>query len=255
MNLDEQTILVAGGNSGLGAACVRRFASRGAKVVIADVDESAVKQLGAGQDGTVAFEKTDVTDESSVRNLIEVAQSRFGPISAVVNCAGILGAARIVGRDGPHDLDLFTRVIQVNLIGTFNLLRLTADAMSSNDPNEQGERGVIITTSSVAAFEGQLGQAAYAASKGGVASMTLPAARELSKFGIRVVSIAPGVFLTPMMESAPAAVLKSLEQQIQFPARLGQPDEFAALAQHIMENPMINGSVIRLDGAMRMGAK
>jgi NAD(P)-dependent dehydrogenase (short-subunit alcohol dehydrogenase family) len=174
----------------------------------------------------------------------------------VVNCAGILGSARIVGREGPHDLELFARVVKVNLIGTFNVMRLAATAMSRNEPlSADGERGVIVNTASVAAFEGQIGQAAYAASKGGVASLTLPAARELAKLGIRVMAIAPGIFATPMMDAAPEALRESLASQIPFPPRLGRPDEFASLAQHIVENPMLNGAVLRLDGAVRMAAK
>jgi NAD(P)-dependent dehydrogenase (short-subunit alcohol dehydrogenase family) len=194
----------------------------------------------------------DVTDEHSVQRAIEAAFAAFGSLSGAMHCAGIVGAARIVGRDGPHSLEMFKRVLDVNLIGTFNVMRLAAAAMAVNQADAEGERGVIINTASTAAFEGQTGQAAYAASKGGVAAMTLPAARELARFGIRVVAIAPGVFETPMMSSMPESAVESLVRQVPFPARLGRPSEFAALARHIVENPMLNGCTIRLDGALRM---
>jgi NAD(P)-dependent dehydrogenase (short-subunit alcohol dehydrogenase family) len=197
----------------------------------------------------------DVTSEPSAQAAIDLAIQRFGGLQGLVSCAGILGASRIVGREGPHDLALFQKVIQVNLVGTFNMLRLAAAAMSKNEPNAEGERGVIINTASVAAFEGQIGQAAYSASKGGVAAMTLPAARELARFGIRVVAIAPGVFDTAMMSAAPDAVRQGLAEQSVFPPRFGRAEEFAQLVQQIVENPMLNGSVIRLDGAVRMPAK
>jgi NAD(P)-dependent dehydrogenase (short-subunit alcohol dehydrogenase family) len=190
-----------------------------------------------------------------VQAAIALAASEFGRVDGVVNCAGIIGAGRIVGKNGPHDLALFERVVRVNLIGTFNVLRLAAAAMAANSPNADGERGVIVNTASVAAFEGQLGQAAYSASKGGVAALTLPAARELARFGIRVVAIAPGVFETPMMAGMTPEVRESLVEQCVFPPRLGRGEEFAKLAQQIVENPMLNGSVIRLDGALRMGSK
>jgi NAD(P)-dependent dehydrogenase (short-subunit alcohol dehydrogenase family) len=216
------TFLITGGASGLGAACARRLVQAGASVVIADVSAAA--------------------GEALAKELGERA-------------ACVLGAARIVGRDGPHDLALFERVIRVNLVGTFNMLRLAAAAMTLNPPGVDGERGVIVNTASVAAFDGQIGQAAYAASKGGVASLTLPAARELARFGIRVVAIAPGVFDTAMMQAAPDAVRQSLAEQAAFPHRFGRPEEFAQLVQQVIENPMLNGCVIRLDGAMRMGPK
>lgn len=222
--------------------------------MIGDVNpagEALATELGAD----VCFCHTDVTSPDDAARAIEMARSRFGSLRGVVNCAGILGASRVVTREGPHDLDLFARVVAVNLIGTFNVIRLAAEAMSGNPVTEGGERGVIVNTASVSAFEGQIGQAAYSASKGGVASMTLPIARELGRFGIRVVAIAPGVFMTPMMQAAPPAVLESLQAQTVFPERLGDPAEFAALVAHVVENPMLNGSVIRLDGAMRMRAK
>ena len=255
MQLADKTFLISGGGSGLGAACVRRFAAGGANVVVADVNEAAGVAVAGEIGSRGAFAKTDVTNEASVLAAIAVATERFGGLHGVVNCAGVLHAARIVGKDGPYDLAAFTRVIQVNLIGTFNVLRLAAAAMANNEPNADGERGVVINTASVSAFEGQIGQAAYAASKGGVASLTLPAARELARFGIRVVAIAPGIFETPMMQAAPESVRQSLLEQIPFPHRFGNPAEFAALAQHIVENPLLNGSVIRLDGAVRMGPK
>lgn len=255
MQLEGNTFLVTGGASGLGRACVERFAAAGANVVAADLNIEAGEALASKLGKAVAFAETDVTDATSVEAALQIATDRHGSLQGVVNCAGILGAARVVGREGPHDLELFSRVIQVNLIGTFNVMRLAAVVMSCGDPNEEGERGAIINTASVSAFEGQIGQAAYSASKGGVAGMTLPVARELARFGIRVVAIAPGIFYTPMMQAAPPKVLESLEQQALFPARLGKPEEFAAMAQHIIENPMLNGSVVRLDGAVRMGPK
>jgi NAD(P)-dependent dehydrogenase (short-subunit alcohol dehydrogenase family) len=251
----NQKVLIAGGASGLGQATARRLVSGGASVVIADMNASAGEALAKELGDRAAFAPTDVTSEQSVQAAIELAIKRFGALHGVVNCAGILGAARIVGRDGPHDLALFQKVIHVNLIGTFNVLRLAAAAMSKSEPSAEGERGIIINTASVAAFEGQIGQAAYAASKGGVASLTLPAARELARFGIRVVAVAPGVFETAMMEAAPGAVRDSLAEETVFPARFGRAAEFAQLVQQIIENPMLNGCVIRLDGAMRMGAK
>lgn len=255
MQVQDNAFLVAGGSSGLGAACVRHLVSLGARVVAADVNE----QLGGGLEKelgeSVRFVRADVTDEQSVRAALDLAGNHFGGLRGAINCAGILHAARVVGREGPYDLAAFSRVIEVNLIGTFNVLRLAAEMMTGNTPNEDGERGVIINTASVAVWDGQIGQAAYAASKGGVASMTLPVARELARFGIRVVAIAPGVFETPMMTAAPDEVRASLASQIPFPPRFGRPSEYAALAEHIIENPMLNGTVIRLDGAIRMGAK
>ena len=255
MQVADHTYLVTGGGSGLGAGTARRLAAANANVVIADLSVAAGQALASELSSRGAFVATDVTSEPSAQAAINTAIQRFGTVHGLINCAGILGASRIVGRDGPHDLGLFQKVIQVNLVGTFNLLRLAAAAMSKNEPNADGERGVIICTASVAAFEGQIGQAAYAASKGGVASLTLPAARELARFGIRVVTIAPGVFETAMMQAAPDVVRQSLSDQAAFPPRFGQPDEFAQLVQQIIENPMLNGCTIRLDGALRMPAK
>ena len=255
MQLAGRTVLITGGASGLGAGCVRRLVAAGANAIIADLNEAAGEALAGALGSRAAFVRTDVTSADSGQAAIDLAHYQFGGLHGLVNCAGILGASRIVGREGPHDLALFQKVIAVNLLGTFNMLRLAAAAMTKNEPDTNGERGVIVNTSSVSAFEGQLGQAAYSASKGGVASLTLPAARELAKFGIRVVAIAPGVFDTAMMQAAPDPVQESLAEQCVFPTRFGRPDEFAQFVQQIIENPMLNGSVLRLDGAMRMGAK
>ncbi|QDU30513.1 2,5-dichloro-2,5-cyclohexadiene-1,4-diol dehydrogenase [Anatilimnocola aggregata] len=256
MQVKNSTFLVTGGASGLGQGTVRRLARAGANVVIADLNTAAgqamVDELGADK---VVFQSTDVTSAESAQAAVDLAVQRYGGLQGLVNCAGILGASRVLGKEGPHDLALFRRVIEVNLIGTFNMIRLAATAMAQGQPNEEGERGVIVCTASVAAEEGQIGQAAYSASKGGVASMTLPIARELGKHGIRIVSIAPGVFETAMMQAAPTNVRDSLAAQIPFPSRYGRPDEFAQLVQQIAENTYFNGTMIRLDGAIRMGAK
>jgi NAD(P)-dependent dehydrogenase (short-subunit alcohol dehydrogenase family) len=203
----------------------------------------------------VRFVRTDVTDPASVENAIQVALGEFGGLQGVVNCAGIAIAERVVGKDGPHALDSFARVVTVNLIGTFNVIRLAGAAMMQGTPTESGERGVIVNTASVAAFEGQIGQAAYSASKGGVAALTLPVAREFARSGIRVMTIAPGLFDTPMLAGLPEEARESLGQQVPFPSRLGRPAEYAALVQHIIENEMLNGEVIRLDGAIRMAPR
>jgi len=255
MQVKDHTFLITGGASGLGEACARRLAGQGARIVVADVNESVGSAIVGELGPNAAFALTDVTSETSGRKAIQAAVDRFGGLHGLINCAGILGASRILSREGPHSLDLFSRVIQVNLIGSFNMLRLAAEAMAANPGKEDGERGVVINTSSVSAFEGQIGQAAYTASKGGVAALTLPAARELARIGVRVVAIAPGVFETPMMHAAPDAVRDSLAAQIPFPPRLGRPDEFAQLAVHVIENVMLNGCVLRLDGALRMTAK
>ncbi len=254
MEIASRSFLITGGASGLGAATARQLAACGANVVIADLQASAGDKLAMELGPKSAFVATDVTSETSAQGAIDATIRTFGGFNGLVNCAGILGAARIVGREGPHDLALFQKVIHVNLIGTFNMLRLAAAAMAKNEPMEDGERGVVINTASVAAFEGQIGQAAYAASKGGVASLTLPAARELARFGIRVVTIAPGVFETAMMGAASESVRQSLGSQAAFPQRFGRPAEYAQLVQQIIENPMLNGCTIRLDGAIRMAA-
>lgn len=255
MQISGNTFLVTGGSSGLGGACVRLLASAGGNVVIADLNKDAGAKLAAELGPCVRFVPCDVTDEVSTTAAIEVALKHFGGLRGAILCAGIGLAERILGKSGSHALDAFTRVIRVNLIGTFNALRLAAAAMSQATPLPNGERGVIVCTASVAAFEGQIGQAAYAASKGGVVALTLPAARELARFGIRVATIAPGTFDTPLLAGLPDAARQSLAQQVPFPSRLGRPDEFAALARHIIENEMLNGEVIRLDGALRMGPK
>jgi NAD(P)-dependent dehydrogenase (short-subunit alcohol dehydrogenase family) len=255
MEIKNHTFLVSGGSSGLGAACVRMLAGAGANVVIADVNKDQGERLAAELGRYVGFVATDVTDEASVQNAVSSAVKMFGPLTGSIQCAGIVLAEKVLGKTGPHPLASFAKVIQTNLIGTFNVNRLVAAAMVSNQPSTGGERGVLINTASVAAYEGQIGQAAYAASKGGVVALTLPLARELARHGIRVVAIAPGIFDTPLLAGLPEPARQSLGQQVPFPPRLGRPEEFAALARHIIENEMLNGEVIRLDGAMRMGPK
>ncbi len=258
MQLQDKGVLVTGGASGLGEACVRLLTQAGAKVVIADLNSDAGIALSTEHSHTglsTLFAKTDVTDEESMRAAVRDAVETFGGLHVLINCAGIGLAERVLGKNGPHDLRSFSKVIQVNLIGTFNAIRLAAAEMTENVPNEEGERGVIINTASVAAFDGQIGQAAYSASKGGIVGMTLPIARELARFGIRVNTIAPGIFDTPLLGALPEPARISLGQQVPFPPRLGRPSEYAALAKHIIENVMLNGEVIRLDGALRMGMR
>lgn len=247
MRVEGKTFLVTGGGSGLGDAVVRNLASGGANVIVADLKGEATGE-------NMRFVETDVASEESVRGAVEAALE-FGSLHGAINCAGIAVAERTLGRDGPHSLDSFTKVVQVNLIGTFNVIRLAAEAMVGNEPTEGGERGVIVNTASVAAFDGQIGQSAYAASKGGVASLTLPIARELARSGIRVMTIAPGIFDTPMLAGLSEEARESLGGQVPFPSRLGRPDEYAALVRHIIENEMLNGEVIRLDGAIRMAPR
>jgi NAD(P)-dependent dehydrogenase (short-subunit alcohol dehydrogenase family) len=255
MQVQDHTFLVTGGASGLGAACARLLAGAGGRVVIADLNKDAGTRLAAELGDRARFAPTDVTDEASVQNALATATQTFAGLHGVVGCAGIGLAERVLGKTGPHDLNAFTRIIRVNLIGTFNVIRLAAVVMSQGPPDPSGERGVIVNTASVAAFEGQIGQAAYSASKGGVVSMTLPIARELARFGIRVATIAPGIFDTPLLAGLPEPARQSLGQQVPFPSRLGRPEEFAALVRHIIENEMLNGAVIRLDGALRMAPK
>ncbi|AJP58540.1 3-hydroxy-2-methylbutyryl-CoA dehydrogenase [Pandoraea vervacti] len=252
MEIQGNVFLITGGASGLGAAAARWLAGLGAKVVLADVNVDEGRTLAEKLGGK--FVKCDVTQETDGKAAVAAAQS-LGTPRGLVNCAGIAIGSKTVGRDGPHPLDAFSRVIQINLIGTFNMIRLAASAMSQTEPNGEGERGVIVNTASVAAFDGQMGQAAYAASKGGVASLTLPVARDLSRSGIRVMTIAPGIFETPMMLGMPAEVQASLGQMVPFPPRLGRPAEYAMLVEQIVRNPMLNGEVIRLDGAIRMQPK
>jgi NAD(P)-dependent dehydrogenase (short-subunit alcohol dehydrogenase family) len=255
MEVSGKAFLVSGGASGLGAACVRMLAGAGGKVLIADLNPETGERVAAELGPHARFQPTDVTDEASARAAVEAAVRHFGVLHGSIHCAGIGVAERILGKTGPHPLGSFSKVIGVNLIGTFNVLRLAAEAMAKNEPSASGERGVIVNTASVAAFEGQIGQAAYAASKGGVVSLTLPAARELARLGIRVLAIAPGIFDTPLLAGLPEPARQSLGQQVPFPPRLGRPEEFAALVRHILENEMLNGTVIRLDGAMRMAPK
>ena len=253
MHLRGNTFLVSGGASGLGAACVRMLAQAGANVVIADVNRAAGEALAA--ELGVRFAPTDVTDEASVQNAVTLAVQSFGNLHGSIQCAGIALAEKVHGKTGPNPLAGFVKTIQVNLIGTYNVLRLATAAMMQNAPNPGGERGVVINTASVAAFDGQVGQAAYSASKGGIVAMTLPLAREFARHGIRVMAIAPGIFDTPLLAGLPESTRQSLGQQVPFPPRLGRPDEYAALARHIVENEMLNGEVIRLDGAIRMAPK
>ena len=255
MQIKETTVLVTGGASGLGAGCVRRFANQGARVVIVDLNADQGTALAAEIGGQARFVQADVSNEADVQAAVQVAVEQFGGLHVALNCAGIVIGERTVGKNGPHDLAHFEKVIRVNLIGTFNVIRLAAAAMAENAPNADGERGVLISTASVAAFDGQIGQAAYAASKGGVVGMTLPIARDLSRLGIRVMTIAPGIMETPMMAGMSEEVRASLGGQVPFPSRLGQPDEYAQLAQHIVENAYLNGEVIRLDGAIRLAPR
>ena len=255
MDLSHVVAIVTGGASGLGAATALRLARGGAKVVAADLNEEAGAAIAAELGDSGRFVRTDVTSEESVAATIAATTEAFGRINVLVNCAGIGVAAKTLGRKGVHSLGLFTKVLTVNTIGTFNCIRLVAEHMSTQEPNAGGERGVIINTASVAAFDGQIGQAAYSASKGAVVGMTLPIARDLSRFGIRVCTIAPGVFLTPMLAGLPEKVQDALGAQVPFPSRLGQPDEYGQLAQSIIENAMLNGETIRLDGALRMPPK
>lgn len=255
MQVSGSTFLITGGASGLGAACAKTLTDAGAKVVICDVNteqgQKYVKELGAN----ARFAKTDVTSEEDVNAAIAIASGELGGLHGAINCAGIGVAERTLGKNGVHDLKLYTKVIQVNLIGTFNVCRLAANFMANQQPNAAGERGVLINTASVAAFDGQIGQVAYSSSKGGVAALTLPLARDLARSGIRVVTIAPGLFDTPMMAGLPEPARQALGASVPFPPRLGRPSEYAALAKHIIENEMLNGETIRLDGALRMAPK
>jgi NAD(P)-dependent dehydrogenase (short-subunit alcohol dehydrogenase family) len=261
VNIDGRTFLISGGGSGLGAATARLLAACGARLLIADVNEAAGNALADELRARARFVKTDVTSEADVAAAVAVAEQHFGGLDGAVSCAGIGAAIKTVGKEGPHPLDAFKRVIEVNLIGTFNVIRLTAASIlarlgprAKDDPNVE-ERGVLVNTASVAAFDGQIGQAAYSASKGGVVGMTLPIARDLAREGIRCVTIAPGLFDTPLLAGLPEPARRSLETQVPFPSRLGHPDEYAHLARAIIENPMLNGETIRLDGAIRMAPR
>ena len=248
MEVRGRTFLVAGGGSGLGAATAHSLAREGANVVVADLK-------GEAEGESVRFVETDVTDEESVKGAIDVALRGFGGLHGAVKCDGIASAEKVLGREGARSLESFSKVVDVNLVGTFNVVRLAAEAMVENEPTESGERGVMVNTGSVAAFDGQIGQVAYAASKGGVVAMTLPVARELARHGIRVMTIGPGIFDTPMLAGLPEAARESLDEQVLFPQRLGRSEEFAALVRHIIENQMLNGEVIRLDAAIRLAPR
>ncbi len=255
MNVKDCIAVVTGGASGLGEACVRTLVKEGAKAVIFDLQEERGANLAAELGGNCLFAKTDVTSEESVQASIAKAVGAFGTINAAINCAGVGAASKVLSKKGPYPLNAFIWVVQINLIGTFNIIRLAVEQMAKNAPSAEGERGVIINTASAAAFDGQIGQAAYSASKAGVVGMTLPIARECAEYGIRVMTIAPGLFDTPMLALLPQEARNALGASVPFPKRLGNPMEYALLARHIIENTMLNGEVIRLDGAIRMAAK
>lgn len=255
MNNKEVVALVTGGASGLGAATVQELSAGGARVIIADIDAAKGEALAAKNPENVVFVPVDVTNEADIRGAIKEAVERFGKLSVAVNCAGVPDAGKVLGRKGPLPLASFNKVIQINLVGTLNVIRLAVEQMVNNAPNEEGEKGVIVNTASIAAFDGQIGQSAYAASKGGIVGMTLPIARECADYGIRVATIAPGLFDTPLMAGMPPAVKESMAQGVPFPRRLGKPVEYARLVLHIIENTMLNGCCIRLDGALRMPPK
>ena len=254
MRVEEATFFISGGGSGLGAATAHLLAESGANVLLADVNDEGGESVAAEIGDGARFVHTDVTDEGSVQNALHTALDAFGELRGAINCAGVGPARKVIGKKGPHPLDEFTQAVQINLIATFNVIRLSAVVMAENEPTAGGERGIIVNTASVAAFDGQIGQAAYSASKAGVVGMTLPIARELAEHGIRVMTIAPG-FDTPMLAALPEEARDSLGKQVPFPPRLGHPDEYAALVKHIVENEMLNGEVIRLDGSMRMAAQ
>ena len=255
MQIKDKVFLVTGAGSGLGAASVRALVDAGAKVVLADLNREAGEKLALELGANACFVETDVANEASAVNAVQTAISKFGGLQGLVNCAGVAPAEKVVGKEGPHRLESFAKVININLVGTFNMIRLAAEVMQKGEPDAGGERGVIINTASVAAYDGQMGQAAYAASKGGIVALTLPVARELARSGIRCMTIAPGIMETPMLLGMPAEVQDSLNKMVPFPTRMGKPAEFAALVKHIAENPYLNGEVIRLDGAIRMGTK
>ena len=259
MEISGRGVIVTGGASGLGAATAKGLVEAGARVLLADMDsargEAKAAELAAEFGAETLFRKTDVTKAEEAAAAVEAAREAFGGLWGLVNCAGVAPSERVLGKTGPHGLESFSRAISINLIGSFNMLRLAAEAMNANEPTAEGERGVIVNTASIAAYDGQIGQAAYAASKGGVVGMTLPAARELARFGIRVAAIAPGLFETPMLAGLPPAAQEALNGVVPFPARLGKPAEYAALALHIFANPYLHGETIRIDGALRMAPK
>lgn len=255
MNIGKAVAIVTGAGQGLGRATALRLASQGAKVVVADINSDAVKSVVSEIGANAIGATMDVTSPEQVEEAIASAANKWGGLHMAVNCAGILAPGRTVSKRGPMNLDKFAKVLHVNVAGTFNVIRLSADMMSKNDPNEKGERGVIVNTASIAAFDGQIGQAAYAASKGAIAAMTLPIARDLASYGIRICTIAPGIFMTPMMAELTEEQCAALTANVPFPNRMGEPDEFAQMVQAIAENPMMNGETIRLDAALRMAAK
>jgi len=255
LEIENSVFFVTGGSSGLGAATARLLANGGGHVVIADVNDETGESISGEIGEEARFVHTDVTDEESVQVALEATREAFGGVHGLVNCAGVGPAKKVLGRKGPHPLEDFAKTVEINLIGTFNTIRLAAAVMAENEPTGDGERGVVINTASVAAYDGQIGQAAYAASKGGVVSLTLPVAREFAAIGVRVVTIAPGIFETPMLAALPEEARESLGKQVPFPPRLGKPEEYAALVRHIIENEMLNGEVVRLDGAIRMAPR
>ncbi len=255
MRFEKSTFIVTGGASGLGGATARMVVEAGGNVVIADVKDAEGRALATELGANGRFIRTDVTAEASAQGAVAAALAAFGTVHGLVNCAGIVYGEKTIGKEGAHSLAGFVRTVNINLVGTFNMIRLAAEAMAKNAPNDEGERGVIVNTASVAAFDGQIGQAAYSASKAGVAGMTLPIARDLSRNGIRVMTIAPGLFQTPMVGQIPPEIAESLGKMVPFPPRLGRPEEFASLVAEIVRNVMLNGEVIRLDGAIRMAPK
>jgi NAD(P)-dependent dehydrogenase (short-subunit alcohol dehydrogenase family) len=255
MQISGKTFIVTGGASGLGRAAAEAILEAQGRVVLLDVNAETGHETAQALGSHARFAQADVTSEEQVKSAVDLAVSTFGRLDGVVNAAGIGPAAKVLGRNGPHPLDLFEKTIRVNLVGTFNVIRLAAAVLAQNSPSDAGERGVIINTASIAAFDGQIGQPAYAASKGGIVGLTLPVAREFASLGIRVVTIAPGIFDTPLLAALPEPARISLGQQVPFPSRLGRPSEYAALARHIIENEMLNGEVIRLDGALRMAPR
>ena len=255
MRIAAKTFIVTGGASGLGRAAAEAIVSAGGRAVLLDVNEETGKGAEASLGESARFARADVTSEEQVQAAIDLARHAFGGLHGVVNAAGVGPAAKVLGKNGPHALDLFEKTVRINLVGTFNVIRLAAAAIANNEPEANGERGVIVNTASIAAYDGQIGQPAYAASKGGIVALTLPVAREFAKIGIRVMTVAPGIFDTPLLAGLPEAARESLGQQVPFPPRLGRPAEYAALVVHIIENEMLNGEVIRLDGALRMAPR
>jgi NAD(P)-dependent dehydrogenase (short-subunit alcohol dehydrogenase family) len=255
MKLNKVKALITGGVSGLGLAVARKVVASGGQAVLLDINDEAGAAAEAELGGAVSYIRTDVTSEQGVIDSVKLATNHMGLVNVAVNCAGIIGAGRVLGREAPMALDVFSNTIQVNLIGSFNIIKAVGAAMESNEPGEDGERGVIISTASVAAFDGQIGQAAYSASKAGIVGMTLPIAREFARIGVRVNVVAPGIFWTPMVDGMPDHIQESLSASIPFPSRLGKPEEYAELVAHIMENVYLNGETIRLDGAVRLAPK